>query len=222
MSSTGLKMAATSDHPDETQRSTPKLALFSFPESKDESPSPIYTSLRVSIPFQWEEAPGKPRVLFNVDEESEKKNGECQQLELPPRLNMPSPTTVLDGPYIRRSLSLRKGESWGKKVMSLDYKGTSVLFGSTRWGNGLTKNTEVIGDGFDFLTSAVYGGDGDDGGMTEVKITRMRRRGSFFGLSHGRSNILRSIYEGIKQVVPKSSRRQEKMRKMNSSSVPSL
>ncbi|KAG5538215.1 hypothetical protein RHGRI_018965 [Rhododendron griersonianum] len=105
--------------------STPKRPLLSIqlpvghesPEHSGMLTPPLHTS--ASVPFRWEEEPGKPRpctalitttttqTLSHQDPHSADTpnyyNNKC--LELPPRLQsfidpkMSSPTTVLDGPY---------------------------------------------------------------------------------------------------------------------------
>ncbi|XP_058223674.1 uncharacterized protein At4g00950 [Rhododendron vialii] len=103
--------------------SAPKLPLLSIqlpvshdsPEHSGMLTPPLHTS--ASVPFRWEEEPGKPRpctalittttqTLSHQDPHSTDTpnyNNKC--LELPPRLQsfidpkMSSPTTVLDGPY---------------------------------------------------------------------------------------------------------------------------
>ncbi|KAJ6410996.1 hypothetical protein OIU84_007699 [Salix udensis] len=159
---------------------TPKLALFSFSGKRHESPAgmltpPIHTL--ASVPFKWEEAPGKPRPSCISTHQSKPKFARC--LELPPRLlnevkvsNSPSPSTVLDGPYVSRSLSLGKGSSWS----SLENLG----------GAGKVSNSSGV----------------SHGGETKVKITRIRRRSSFLGLSHSRSHFWTDMYESFKHAVP--------------------
>ncbi|KAK1374025.1 DUF688 domain-containing protein [Heracleum sosnowskyi] len=93
--------------------SSPKLPLFSASPKLSPEPSglqtpPLQTS--ASVPFLWEQEPGKPlpcTAIITVP--SHKK---C--LELPPRLQpteysrlitkTPSPTTVLDGPYMGKNV----------------------------------------------------------------------------------------------------------------------
>ncbi|KAE8676184.1 putative RWP-RK domain-containing protein [Hibiscus syriacus] len=177
---------------------TPKLSLYSFP-SKGKEPlgmitPPIHVS--VSIPFQWEEAPGKPRRPYRssdneTDTSSRSKPNAARCLELPPRLlaeskiaNMPSPTTFLDGPdecwFVSNSLSFRKSGS----LRSLDNKRVNKEIpksGSTRWGS-FKKSGRVVQGSFSSSTPVADGGD------TEA-----------------------SIYESFKQVVPWR-RRNEKMK----------
>ncbi|XVF10086.1 hypothetical protein REPUB_Repub07fG0152900 [Reevesia pubescens] len=202
---------------------TPKLSLYSFP-SKAKEPSgmitpPIHTS--VSIPFQWEEAPGKPRPCLSSDSTSQSnaKPNVARCLELPPRLlaeakvaTMPSPTTVLDGPdagrFVSYTLSFRKGGSFRSPANKKVNK-EKVVFGSSRWGS-FRKAGRVVQGSFDFSTPVVDGGD--DGGGAQVKLTRVRTKGSLLRLSQARSHVLVSIYESFKQVVPWR-REQEKMKK---------
>lgn len=190
-----------------------KLSLFSLPNQPPEPPGTLTPPLRTSasVPFQWEEVPGKPR---HCDTESKPKS--ARSLELPPRLlsetakvvNLPSPTTVLDGPDVGRSLSFtfsfrNNSESLGRRVMSRDGGG---YFGSRRWGS-FRKTKEVVGEPslFDMSSSHVGGGGTssmstagsgvllDTGGgsdPTKVKITRVRRRGSLLNLSHTKSHLL--------------------------------
>lgn len=206
--------------PEYEASSTPQLSLFSLPGKTPESPGIRTPPLRstASVPFQWEEAPGKPRPCA-----TEYKPKSARTLELPPRLlsheskttNVSSPTTVLEGPYFGRSLSashshrfaLKSLEDHGRKVA----KEKGGLFGSMRWGS-FRKNKEVHQASFDFSSPVVdVGGYGD----TKVKITRIRRRGSFLSVSNTKSNFLASIYAGFKQVVPWR-RRQERPKKMGS------
>ncbi|CAH1416459.1 unnamed protein product [Lactuca virosa] len=89
--------------------SIPKLQLFSMalprlPEPSGMLTPPLQTS--ASVPFRWEEQPGKPRPCTDlILHTTTTAVNRC--LELPPRLTMvesniitktPSPTTVLDGP----------------------------------------------------------------------------------------------------------------------------
>ncbi|KAL6982119.1 hypothetical protein U1Q18_023735 [Sarracenia purpurea var. burkii] len=99
--------------------STPKLPLLSippieWPESSGMRTPPLHTS--ASVPFWWEEKPGKPRhctalttttaTLSDDQTTGTPGCGSHKCLELPPRLQsmdnkmtkMSSPTTVLEGP----------------------------------------------------------------------------------------------------------------------------
>ncbi|TYJ42135.1 hypothetical protein E1A91_A03G067500v1 [Gossypium mustelinum] len=183
---------------------TPKLSLYSFPSMAKEPSGmitpPIHAS--VSIPFLWEEAPGRSRLSYRGSEnETDTSNGSkpnvARCLELPPRLlakakfaNMPPPTTVLDGPDACRPGSFR----------SLDNKWLDK-FGSSR-SRSFRKAGRVVQRSFDFSTSVVRVGDAGGSGTTEVKIARVRKKACFLNLSHARSHVLASIYESFKKVVP--------------------
>ncbi|KAK8656116.1 hypothetical protein V6N13_108675 [Hibiscus sabdariffa] len=181
--------------------STPKLSLYSFPSKRKEPSGMILPPINasVSIPFLWEEAPGKPRRPYQTSENetdtgsrSKPNVTRCLQLPLPPRLlaeskvaSMPSATTVLGG----SDESLRRVNK------------EKVKFGSSRWGS-FRKAGRVVQESF-------------DGGDAEVKITRVRKKASFLNLYQARSHVLASIYESFKQVVPWR-RGLEKMKKMAS------
>lgn len=161
---------------------TPKLPLFSIPLKRaSETPGLATPPVNIagSVPFLWEEAPGKPRVSDENKPPASKENaggGVVRCLELPPRLilpaeNEPSPTTVLDGPYVipRRSLSvIRRSEK--------DSEGR-----------------------FDFSRST-NGRCCDDDHGTTVKISRVRRKGSLLNLSHSKSQFLVSFGTNFKAV----------------------
>ncbi|KAK7828158.1 uncharacterized protein At4g00950 isoform X1 [Quercus suber] len=208
--------------------STPKLSLFSFPSNPPEPTGTLTPPPRIqaSVPFRWEEAPGKPRPCTKTTTESSSKPKCARSLELPPRLLLseskmtktPSPTTVLDGPYVGRSISfrfsLRSPEALVGKKLAKD-KG-----GSMRWGS-FRKTKEVVEGIFDFSSYPVVdsGGGGGGGGDTKMKITRVKKRsGSFSNLSHTKPPFLANIYESLKQAVPWR-RRQERLRKRDSQSV---
>ncbi|KAL8253180.1 hypothetical protein R6Q59_036873 [Mikania micrantha] len=102
----------------------PKLSLFSLPFKQPTLPdtgvTPPLNTAAAAIPFLWEEAPGKPRPVISGDPPKSKT---VRSLDLPPRLAslspaynngnnhrdkfgnnagmeiIPSPTTVLGGPY---------------------------------------------------------------------------------------------------------------------------
>ncbi|KAI3705890.1 hypothetical protein L1987_76139 [Smallanthus sonchifolius] len=91
----------------------PKLSLFSLPSKPPTLPDGLTPPCNTvaAIPFLWEEAPGKPRSTASDDPPKSKI---VKSLDLPPRLAtmspanngknvgieiIPSPTTVLGGPY---------------------------------------------------------------------------------------------------------------------------
>ncbi|XP_030500229.2 uncharacterized protein At4g00950 [Cannabis sativa] len=229
----------------------PKLSLFSLPNQLPEpsggSASPP-RRVSASVPFQWEEAPGKPRAepsrQGGADQEEEERSLMMKSLELPPRLlgevkftNMTSssPTTVLYGPEVGRSLSFTFSfrSPTGDQKLSRDRVG---YFGSSRWGSFRKNNNNnnkvppvVVGGSFDISPKEFYHHHHQHGITTtssnntnhdyngKVKISRIRRRGSLSSFSNAKSHLLASIYESFKQVVPWR-RKQEKQRKMGSSS----
>ncbi|KAK3034712.1 hypothetical protein RJ639_032665 [Escallonia herrerae] len=193
--------------------STPKLSLYALPNKPQEPPGLLTPPLHTlaSVPFKWEEAPGKPRPSTApsaaASPPSKSKAARC--LDLPPRLlvtesakvtSMPSPTTVLDGPYVGRTFSFswsfrspeeRKvggGVKYGKRESK-----ERIPFSSWRWGSSKDYGGP-IGGSFD-ISYPACGGSMDD--TTKVKITRA------------------SIYGSFKQAVPWR-RGQDKTRKMGS------
>ncbi|KAE8698023.1 auxin response factor 9-like [Hibiscus syriacus] len=95
----------------------PKLPLLSVSHAQLQSPErsgtltpPFYVSA-ASVPFRWEEEPGKPKPCTTLATFSSTPNEPAQKcLELPPRLlldakvtKLSSPTTVLEGPYMGRA-----------------------------------------------------------------------------------------------------------------------
>ncbi|PIA28220.1 hypothetical protein AQUCO_07200100v1 [Aquilegia coerulea] len=204
---------------------TPKLSLFSLPNHQQvpEPPGMLTPPLQkqASIPFLWEEAPGKPRFPTSSSSTTTTNKSLARCLELPPRLilsevkmtEIPSPTTVFDGPYVRRSAShstvfARERLTSFEDIGSISKR--SGYFGS--WGKKSSmRNTRVCEDscGISSCSSSFRGSTGGDSDIdtTKVKITRIRRTGSFFRLSSSRPprhthHILASICGTIKQVVP--------------------
>nr|XP_004234974.1 uncharacterized protein At4g00950 [Solanum lycopersicum] len=188
--------------------STPKLSLSKLPNKPIRntnndvlatySTPPLHPTL--TIPFQWEEAPGKPKV-------TKSKTARC--LDLPPRLtlllneggkitNTPSPTTVMDGPYsVGRCFS-----SIDEEIVSSNNK-ENIMMGSWRWENMKENNNNnrgVVDKGnFDFSGSL---------NRSTNSSVRLTRKGSFFNFSRN----LGGIYEGFKQVVPRRWRRPKNKR----------
>lgn len=75
--------SVTGENPSSTP---PKLSLFSLPRQPSEPPGMVTPPLHasISVPFQWEEAPGKPRPFGIIDPNSKPKS--ARSLDLPPRL----------------------------------------------------------------------------------------------------------------------------------------
>ncbi|KAK7317114.1 hypothetical protein RJT34_01081 [Clitoria ternatea] len=176
------------DHLHQPTYTPTKLSLLiSRPNMPPETPPPP-PHTTVSVPFKWEEAPGKPRHCHTQSEPA-------KTLELPPRLfflesnklsniDGPSPTTVLDGPYVGRAMSFSSSyrtprEHWNSH------------FGSTRW-SGLKKINKDDDEGiFDFSDNCTI--------KPKVKIAR---RSTFLTISKPTSHFWANIYDSFKQVVP--------------------
>uniref|UniRef100_A0A1J3K1Z2 Uncharacterized protein n=1 Tax=Noccaea caerulescens TaxID=107243 RepID=A0A1J3K1Z2_NOCCA len=189
--------------------STPKLPLFSYPMNRAyETPGLATPPVNIagSVPFLWEEAPGKPRNFVRKPPRSnqtgEKRGAVVRCLDLPPRLllpgescksstaNEPSPTTVLDGPYDlrRRSLSLPRSASVIRKLRGVPAPAPEKekrLFGSSRWGSfgkckeasqGIFDFSSFRDDGYDCRKDWA-GGGGDFTGDGGTKVRLYRVKG---------------------------------------------
>ncbi|KAJ1414726.1 hypothetical protein SESBI_18669 [Sesbania bispinosa] len=76
--------------------SVPPMQMQSSPERSGMLTPPLHSS--AAVPFRWEQEPGKPRPCNALVTFSNPTDRKC--LELPPRLLIPSPTTLLQGPYV--------------------------------------------------------------------------------------------------------------------------
>ncbi|KAK8693630.1 hypothetical protein V6N13_071205 [Hibiscus sabdariffa] len=231
----------------------PKLRLLSVSHAQMHSPErsgtltpPFYVSA-ASVPFHWEEEPGKPKPCTTLAAFSSTPNEPAQKyLELPPRLlldakitKLSSPTTVLEGPYMGtgrarfQSSSFRMGSecygsfrSAGSESPEMVQLGTVVL--SKRgykekgflgsWRKARPRR-EVSCNSYVFASS----GDGDrvGEGSNSDKISRITRIGSLPTLSHSKSHFWESIYEGLMQVVPWS-KREKKDRLLSSNPLEAV
>ncbi|CBI40566.3 hypothetical protein VitviT2T_023719 [Vitis vinifera] len=202
----------------------PKLPLFSIamqePEPSGTQTPPLQTT--ASVPFRWEEEPGKPRPCTALVALSKSSSARC--LDPPPRLfssdvklsKMPSPTTVLEGPYVARSAfqcssfrvardrrhSFGRGGSPERGQLGAMVLGRRGFFGG--WGRKNHKGKREASRSLDLEegSSPATTGDYDSGGGSSEKMTRMSRSGRYLSLSQARSHFWASVYEGLKQVVP--------------------
>ncbi|XP_042480572.1 uncharacterized protein At4g00950-like [Macadamia integrifolia] len=214
-------------------KSPQKLSLFSLPipQQSQDPPGMLTPPFKspASVPFLWEEAPGKPLLTSN----SSSSSAIARCLELPPRLqlmesfnnNTPSPTTVLDGPYVGRSSSFTSSSFGRDPPPLLRYfrRGTGSpddSDGVLQVGSLLhSKKRDVIsssgrryfgssGKKPSFSSSKRNQEVGEVGvgrnTNSKVKISRFMSTGSsFLSIPRTRSSHLwESIYEGLKQVVP--------------------
>ncbi|KAK7292821.1 hypothetical protein RJT34_15675 [Clitoria ternatea] len=218
----------------------PRLPLLNpptmhSPERSGMQTPPLHTL--ASVPFGWEEEPGKPRPCTALVTFS---NPTPKCLELPPRLldaklnnsnnKLLSPTTVLEGPYVGssnsfHSPSFRVSEDfYGSSGAERSLLGSLVLnkgvvgvkekrwFGS--WREKTFKlNREASGGSHVFPTSLDK--DHDYVGYSvdshkEVRKRKMKRSGSFSNPFHAKSCVWATICEGLKQVVPWRSKKLKK------------
>ncbi|KAI5422044.1 uncharacterized protein LOC127076090 isoform X2 [Lathyrus oleraceus] len=100
------------------------LPIIHSPERSGTKTPPFH--ITVSVPFGWEEEPGKPKPCTDLVTFSNPTTFKC--LELPPRLlvdtKVPSLTTVFDGPYKKDCSGTEKlGTLILKKEMGVKKKG---------------------------------------------------------------------------------------------------
>ncbi|RWW02059.1 hypothetical protein BHE74_00038481 [Ensete ventricosum] len=188
----------------------PKLSLYWLPSQRREPPGMATPppGLPVSVPFLWEEAPGKPRKQPTLGA------GAIRSLDLPPRLlaaaeiksdKTSSPTTVLDGPE-RSSRAMPLGScysfSFGEGRTVVNMRGRKKEGVAWFWRRGSGRKVTREGDSWEmslggltekgvacssmpsssssFSSSCKLGGDCEGGVVEEgkVRITRLRRNRS--------------------------------------------
>ncbi|KAK8718267.1 hypothetical protein V6N13_045508 [Hibiscus sabdariffa] len=216
------------------ERESARLPLFSSPHAhmvvslSPERSGTLTPPLRISasVPFQWEEEPGKPKPCTTVTPFSEDFARKC--LELPPRLlilqeankkkkknKLSSPTTVLDDPYVGRarllssSFRMVKSERYGSfragsfsPENGVRHRDDGEMVLSKRGFVGSRRRGDVGGKNYVFPSSGEKG--------EEYSSIRMRKSGNLKSLPHSKSHFWASIYEGLKQAVPWSKREREK------------
>lgn len=184
--------------------STPKLSLSKLPNkpirnnNNNNSEAPYTTPPfhpTVTIPFQWEEAPGKPKV-------TKSKTARC--LDLPPRLtlllsedgkttNTSSPTTVLDGPYVAvgRSFSSINEAELGDN----NNNNENITMRSGRWEsfkeNENNNRGVVVRGNFEFCDH--LNSTSSNAYDFSTRQRKFLRKGSFFNFSRNNSNLLVSV-----------------------------
>ena len=206
----------------EGSKPTSGLPLFSLPALRNlkhsgNLSSPLHT--HASVPFRWEEQPGKPRPSTALALPSA-ITAIPKFLDLPPRLlfaeaklttKTPSPTTVLEGPNnsVGRSIPfslLRKGQLPSHKAPEGGFLGTVVpgnkkdkgLFGPWRKkkGGSSIKNSstesEVHGGNLIFSSVSDDGTGGCNGGATMTVATVSGKRG-VSGVSQAKSHFWVSL-----------------------------
>ena len=197
----------------EKERSIPRLPLFSVPPMQSPERSgtltpPLHTS--AAVPFRWEQEPGKPRPCTTLVPFTNPNDFLPKCLELPPRLLLPSPTTVLEGPYVGsnrfRSPSFKMtNDCYGSFGAERGLLGALVLRKGERvkrnkgwWLGSWRKKAfrvkikrEVTGGSHVFPSSADRDAAATIGGTTHSKasVSKMKRAASFSGASHGKSRV---------------------------------
>ncbi|XP_057778613.1 uncharacterized protein At4g00950-like [Salvia miltiorrhiza] len=194
---------------------TLKLAFAEMPESPEHPSTPPFQA-SATIPFKWEEQPGKPRHCIAIARPEPAKS-----LELPPCMNpadkftkTPSPTTVLDGPYnVARPKfsSFRFTRDGADSFGSPEGTAFEALLGAKKgkgrgfFGKFKGGKREVGGGGScRFSPSAVSSCDSEDM-FAAVKNNcgvQIKRNGSFSNISHAKpTQLWTSFCHGIKQVI---------------------
>ncbi|XP_064958116.1 uncharacterized protein At4g00950-like [Musa acuminata AAA Group] len=220
----------------------PKLSLYWLPSQRPEPPGMATPppGLPVSVPFLWEESPGKPRKQPTLGA------GAIRSLDLPPRLvaaaeikfdkTTLSPTTVLDGPE-RSSRAMPLGSCYscsfgeGRTVVNMGGRkkeGVAWFWkrGSarkvTREGNscemsleGLTEKgiacSSMPSSSSSFSSSCKLGGDYENEVVEEGKVRITRLRRNRSIASTSTSHLWGSIYGSLKKVLPMAGRRERKV-----------
>ncbi|KAG4914124.1 hypothetical protein AAZX31_19G242200 [Glycine max] len=179
----------------EEQRSIARLPLFSIqsPETERSGMATPPLETLASVPFRWEQVPGKPRPSTALVPFSNPPDLLPKCLELPPRLLIPSPATVF---------KVSTNNCYGSDTKLL---GAMVLtkandycwFGSWRKKAFKLNKREVTGASHVFPSSSL-----------DTDVPNMKRSAN--------SRLWTSICEGLKQVVPWKSK---KLKKKNGSGL---
>ncbi|XP_076952002.1 uncharacterized protein LOC143625588 [Bidens hawaiensis] len=200
--------------PEFQQSTPPKLSLFSLPSKPPPDGVTPPPNTVATIPFLWEEAPGKPKcTTTSTSTNIPPKSKTVRSLDLPPRLTtlspnniiVPSPTTVLGGPYEGvhgSNVTLEScPESGGKIRMPLRklMRKEPVEFRSWRWDGESFKD---IGDDRS-PESRFCSWRWDSGG----KIGKVSRKNSFVFDNGSTSGFLANMYGTLKLAMPWKSRR---------------
>ncbi|KAI7747653.1 hypothetical protein M8C21_017522 [Ambrosia artemisiifolia] len=198
----------------------PKLPLFSIPPHLTEPSGTLTPPLQTttaSVPFQWEEQPGKPRPCTDIIISTTHIN-KC--LELPPRLaKTSSPTTVLEGKSVFSSSSFRfakerrrRGQLQGSFDSNCSGGWSSSPNEDKDGGQVDDKNDHNVGRGNRQFGSfrLLSGGRKHKGSVVISSLAsmdagfsdenKMRRNSSLSKVT--RSHFWATVYKGFKQVVP--------------------
>ncbi|CAI9764140.1 unnamed protein product [Fraxinus pennsylvanica] len=187
------------------------------PEHPGAETPPLQTL--ASVPFKWEEEPGKPRPCSTLFSSSSHIDTiEPKFLELPPRLYMestpkntktPSPTTVLDGPYVASRPKFSSLRFFRERQDSFDST-SSTSPERDEIDTMVLGKKEHKGRGFLGTWGQKKGGKREVDESARVQKGNMRRNGSFSSVHQAKSHLWSAIYEGFKQVIPWKSRKPKK------------
>ncbi|KAL2345917.1 hypothetical protein Fmac_007202 [Flemingia macrophylla] len=138
---------------------------------------PLQTS--ASVPFRWEQEPGKPRpcsALLSV---------KSLELPIPPRLLIPSPSTLFNSHSHTPCMLLNNHyASWTKKLFKLNKRDVSHSHRATHV----------------FPSSK-------DTSFLHTNVTRINPSATLY---HTNTRFWKSICEGLKHVLPWKSKKQKK------------
>ncbi|KAL9237428.1 hypothetical protein vseg_011977 [Gypsophila vaccaria] len=182
---------------DDTVATPPKLTLTSFPSHKPlpATPGALTPPLHpmVSVPFEWEEAPGRPRLKNTSSPNNKPRSFRC--LELPPRIarvSSTSPTTVLNGPKLGRTLSHRFYLEDISPKSFVDDCGLGLNYGLDQsksdgpWNWAEKKPNRSVRSDVEI----------------DVRMKRFKRaKGSLYKFSCKGSRLIDRIYQGLKRMM---------------------
>ncbi|KAL0642364.1 hypothetical protein Bca4012_040654 [Brassica carinata] len=203
-------MAAEKEPEQEENSAAMKLPVLPIkPNSHSHSmSSPIHSSIAASVPFSWEEEPGKPKQHSSSSSSSSSSpltsySSSSPQthksLELPPRLHslekdgrsltkLNSPITVFDGPY-----SMTRSRRLDSPSFRMMVKGGGDCYGSFR--------SDMYGDLDDVDEETKQENMSSGGSLALVK----KRRGlGFFGFSRRRALKRKTEFGRGSYVFPSS------------------
>ncbi|CAH2069281.1 unnamed protein product [Thlaspi arvense] len=150
--------------------------------------SPVHSSIAASVPFSWEEEPGKPKQHSSSSSSSSPLTSSFssspethKSLELPPRLHslekdggsitkLHSPITVFDGPY-----SMTRSRRLDSPSFRMMVKGSGDCYGSFR--------SDIYGD-LDEVDEETTNQNMSSGSLA---LVRKRGRLGFFGFRRKRA-----------------------------------
>ncbi|CAF2034476.1 unnamed protein product [Brassica napus] len=200
-------MAAEKESEQQENLAAMKLPVLPIkPNSHSHSmSSPIHSSIAASVPFSWEEEPGKPKQHSSSSSSSSSSPLTSspqthKSLELPPRLHslekdggkLNSPITVFDGPY-----SMTRSRRLDSPSFRMMVKGSGDCYGSFR--------SDMYGDLDDVDEETKQESMSSGGSLALVK----KRRGlGFFGFSRRRALKRKTEFGRGSYVFPSSVERE--------------